>query len=147
MSGFDVFSAAAIRSKLWLLSRESASALSASSSASPHGVSSCAASPYGGRDRLSCGPRHASGLYERTAASAAYLGASASRARAARGGCVAGARAARRGEGRVRAVVDRTFPLARAAEALAYQRAGRCAGKVVVVVVPDEPAKGPTAGE
>ena len=53
----------------------------ASSSASPHGVSSCAASPYGGSDGLSCGPSHASGLYEHTAASAARTHASGSATR------------------------------------------------------------------
>ena len=38
-------------------------------------------------------------------------------------------------EGKVRAVIDSRFSMDRAADALAYQRKGRAAGKVIVDIV------------
>ena len=37
-------------------------------------------------------------------------------------------------EGKIRAVIDRRFSMDRAADALAYQRKGRAAGKVVIEI-------------
>ena len=41
-------------------------------------------------------------------------------------------------EGRVRAIIDKRYALDEARAAIAYQRAGHVAGKVVVVVVPED---------
>ena len=41
-------------------------------------------------------------------------------------------------EGKIRAVIDSQFSMDRAADALAYQRKGRAAGKVIIEIVSSE---------
>ena len=40
------------------------------------------------------------------------------------------------GSGKVKGVIDKTFPLDEAVNAIKYQKSGRAAGKVVVEIIP-----------
>lgn len=44
-------------------------------------------------------------------------------------------------DGKIRAVIDSTFPMKKAADAMAYQRKGRAAGKVVINIFSEHATK------